>query len=596
MKINKLVPIVCNRKTLSILVSLTLLISFGCRSKTVVKRLSTVDSKTETKSLKGSLYHLPLTVVKISVPLKMDKQTPGKFSDFAPCFFDEDEADQRVKVEKKEVSIDKPSFDSAGVADFDETFVVQTTGRYFESRTVAMTLNKEGNLTEGKIETKDETLPIAIKIAETGIGLATKILTQGLSEGGQDFGAGKLEKLIEQLGTPENNNCYIQGFRFQHQKISEKSAEVQQKIDKLNSELTAARNSNDKAKTEQLKKTIGDLEKTKGKLDDEAEVWRKKATEAEQAWQKVIDTTDKTKRSYLPFVVNFRTAKKAKERLDDLTLSRQSLQAELTNIDPEIYKARLKELNDEIKSLSDAFGGKKETLAWTGNFEFNPSKKKNGKDEKTLFTYSKSAGICSNSPFNDGMVEDGVLVAEDFQAKCDAQKDELVKVQIYADRQDTDKNFIAQVEKAKEEMKNVTSGWYFRIPAKATIALIECKGADNARCSADITEYGRQKMMVAQYGAVVSLPAKTAGRSSTSSITLDETTGALKNFSVSTSPLLDKSTIDEAGKTAEKVIDASDPLNQKKRELDLLKTQNEINTERKKLEAPSPTPSPSPTP
>jgi hypothetical protein len=55
---------------------------------------------------------------------------------------------------------------------------------------------------------------------------------------------------------------------------------------------------------------------------------------------------------------------------------------------------------------------------------------------------------------------------------------------------------------------------------------------------------------------------------------------------------LDKSTIDEAGKTAETVIDANDPLTKKKRELDLLKTQNDINTQRKILENPSPSPTP----
>ena len=46
----------------------------SCHGKTIVKKLANADSKTETRSIKGSLYHLPLTVVKVDVPLKMNKK------------------------------------------------------------------------------------------------------------------------------------------------------------------------------------------------------------------------------------------------------------------------------------------------------------------------------------------------------------------------------------------------------------------------------------------------------------------------------------------------------------------------------------------
>jgi hypothetical protein len=64
---------------------------------------------------------------------------------------------------------------------------------------------------------------------------------------------------------------------------------------------------------------------------------------------------------------------------------------------------------------------------------------------------------------------------------------------------------------------------------------------------------------------------------------LDPTTGAMKNYKSSSSPLVDKAILDDAQKAANSVIDAADPLNRKKRELEELKTQNEINTEKKKL-------------
>ena len=208
------------------------------------------------------------------------------------------------------------------------------------------------------------------------------------------------------------------------------------------------------------------------------------------------------------------------------------------------------------------------------------------------------------------MKADGIQVPEEFQfEKCEAKKaNELEEVAAFVKRQPDDADFINKVEAAKAiDAARSISSWYFRIPANSDAALIECAGSDSTPCElfrckdgkptcipsdcdysrpecelADSTEYGRSEVMIAQYGAVVSLPAKTAGSTSSSSVSLDETTGTLKNFKVSSSPLLDKSTIEEAGKTAENAIDANDPLTKKKRELELRKTQNDISEEIKR--------------
>jgi hypothetical protein len=551
MKINKFVPIVLSRKVISIFVVMVVLISFGCRSKTIVKKLSTVDSKIETKKINGSLYHLPLTVVKVSVPLKLKKETPGKFSDFVPCFFDEDEVEKQIKVEKKEVSIDAPTFSSIGVADLSETFVVQTTGGYFETRTVSGKLTDDGRLVEGTIESKDETLPIAIKIAETAIGVGIKIGTAGFLE--ED---NVLVKINEEIATiansdPKSNfekSCYIRGFDQQIKKIK---AEIARLKDEPNGLVVNA----DKIK----------------KLESEETYWNKRRTDAIEVLRKLpdklkptipteTDTVDDKKikaenqrNLFIPFIINLNDAGKAKNQLDNLRKDRNNLQSDLANIDSEAYKARLKEIDDKIDAINKSFFGKTETFEWTGNFEFNPSKDSD-KDRKTLFTYSKSGGICYNSPFNADFAKDGIKIAKEFQTKCEAN-DDLTKLQIQAYRKTSDGTFITQVKAARDLMKNETSGWYFRIPAKATVSLIECKNTgsdcepfkciegkscdlskcnyDNPDCELNSEEYGQEKMMIAQFGTVVSLPAKNAGRSSSTSITLDETTGALKNFKVS---------------------------------------------------------------
>ena len=90
-------------------------------------------------------------------------------------------------------------------------------------------------------------------------------------------------------------------------------------------------------------------------------------------------------------------------------------------------------------------------------------------------------------------------------------------------------------------------------------------------------------MSIAQLGVVASVPASTAGRSSSTAILLDPATGAMKNFKVSSTALIDKSILDDAGKAANSAIDAADPLNRKKRELEELELQNKINEAKKKL-------------
>ena len=56
----------------------------------------------------------------------------------------------------------------------------------------------------------------------------------------------------------------------------------------------------------------------------------------------------------------------------------------------------------------------------------------------------------------------------------------------------------------------------------------------------------------------------------------------MKNYKSSSTALVDKSILDDAGTAANSIIDAADPLNRKKRELEELKTQNQIDEEKKK--------------
>lgn len=589
-------------RTLTITFALTIiLISLSCRSKTAVRELVTdantkINKRTQTRSIQGAMYHLPLTVVKVAVPMKMKKETPGEFGDFAPCYFSAEEAHKRVTSEKREMSISAPTFDAYGKADLSKTYVIQTTGRYFESRTISATYNKEGVLTEGTVELKDEALPFAIKTAEVVAGLGIKALT--ITGGGPLGVAGGPLPLVPVLSEVElkakteslpakyqETSCYIRGFQYSIMKI-------RKKVDALQDDLKDAVAENDLEKKKEISQNIEELQK-------DQKNWEKRYVAAVKTWNQ-LQTTPADELPYLPFNIQYDKAEAAFKKLEALKIEREQFShADLQNINSEIYQVHLKELDDKIKTLTESFLGKGETFDWTGNFEAQPNmitnsggvakiantnKSNDGKFFELLFSYSKNNGICYNDAFKTNLQKNGILVPEEFQFdKCKAGDAELTKVQVYIDRENNDADFIEKVNAAKsQELKDMTSGWYFRIPAQAKVALIECQTKDDLRCADDSKEYGRRMTKIAQYGTTVSLPAKTAGRNSSITVALDETTGALKNFKASSSPAIDKSALDDASKTAQDALNAADPLTKEKRRLDLLKTKNDINDEIKR--------------
>jgi hypothetical protein len=63
-------------------------------------------------------------------------------------------------------------------------------------------------------------------------------------------------------------------------------------------------------------------------------------------------------------------------------------------------------------------------------------------------------------------------------------------------------------------------------------------------------------MQIAQYGTVVSLPASTGGRTTKHALALYEATGAMKNFNLGSSALIQQSLLDDLGGAATSIIDA----------------------------------------
>ena len=543
---------------------------YGCRSKTVVKRLANTSEtnssqKNVASKLDGIIYRLPQTVVRAGIPMKKKAESPGKFGDFAPCFFKAEEAAERVTEKSVKISIESPTFKTTGEPDPNQTFIVKTRGKYFENKTLLMEFSPSGTLVSGTTESKDETLDFALTAVKTVVGIGAKVAafvgTGGLSVG-----------VTVELKDPELiklSECYLAGIEYRINLLKKQKEQLEK--DKL---LAAPEEKT--AIDEKLAENKTETEKVEKVGFSQAEKIADLITvEARQGG-------DKFKKELL--FINYQKAERASERLKALENIRDAFTQSPGDLNAEVYKLRLKEIDDEMTAIRADFFGSKEEKSWIGEFAFRPQESKNF---QTMFVYSKTNGICINDAFGTNLVENLITVPKEFQfSKCRADDSKLTRVQLSAEKKIDDKDFIERVGKAVSATQSAgdSSGWYYRIPARATVSLTECSGTANFPCvpkSDDI--YKMEEWSIAQLGVVVSMPAVTAGRSNSSSIVLDEATGALKNFKVSSSPALDKSMLETIDKTAQTIVDAKDPLGKKKRELELLKTQNEINEERKKL-------------
>jgi hypothetical protein len=268
-------------------------------------------------------------------------------------------------------------------------------------------------------------------------------------------------------------------------------------------------------------------------------------------------------------------------------------------------KLMLKETDSTIEAYQNSyFLGTSTEKIWTGPFEFVPPTTgfllpapPVSATSGTFFSFSETDGLCEG-PVADAL---GIKIPKKFKPKsgCAVIPAALLPVAVRVERKADDDGFLANLDAAHhaDEEKDQQRGFYYRIPAKAA-AILQVGVAPGAK---DVAR--GNGLIVAQYGIVASLPASSSGRTTQYTIALDESTGALKNFKLGSDPLLQKSILDDVDSSATAILDAkkarekakaeaNDVLAQKKRELDLLKTQNEINEEKKKLENGGATPRP----
>jgi hypothetical protein len=120
-------------------------------------------------------------------------------------------------------------------------------------------------------------------------------------------------------------------------------------------------------------------------------------------------------------------------------------------------------------------------------------------------------------------------------------------------------------------------GLYYRVPEDVPVVL-----------GYGATHYAASNLEIAQLGTVVSMPNSTGGRK-TAYIADFTPGGALKNFQVNSTAMLDKSLVESLQATAERSLDAaakaSDPVAPLKKQTELLKAKKGLLDAQKELEA-----------
>lgn len=336
------------------------------------------------------------------------------------------------------------------------------------------------------------------------------------------------------------------------------------------------------------------------------------------------------------FANNYLEAKKQYEHIVEMKNRRESLvsaQSTGASVPADTLKSLIEQADAGINTYQNTFFlGTKSEDSWTANFEFVPGRSvvsvsyNTQQNSPALLLFSKSEGLCETPESN----LQGVKIKDNFKAsKCPLVPDKSEAVWLTVFRRMDDDDYLGHMAaaNARDESKG-ERGFYYRIPATATvilqkgkltkdqIELLESRSKagqlwrlrDRSTPPPEVgpmltgSELGRDNMKVAQLGVTASIPASAAGRKTQYTIDFDEKTGAMKNFKLASNALLEKSIVDEAAGAVNDVIgakqardkakdektkeaaEANDPLTQKKRELELLKTQNEINAEKKKLE------------
>ncbi len=522
----------------------------GCVAKNVVTQVPPPHS--QPAKMNGVFYALPRTVIVVSVPIKKTHADPGEFCEFAHCFFP---GETVIKKEEETYSVGTPTFSTRSEPDPSKVFMVKIQGHYFEDKTLQMDLTESGVMTKGEAESKSQALEFVTKTVKTAISIGAKAAQAGL----QTASVAAERSFRETLSRTERA-CFdeaVQNLNDRKEALRKECREIVAKLEALETKseaLEEARNkhkaanqtpvTSDEKASKERKETIQKAESDLIRVTDEF-------TKAETAYRKAItDAKDPVIQQKLPALAlaldkfekaqakvdNFKKAKEIFNRIGVLHGQRDALlSTAASQMPPDTLKTILKELDDTIAILQSKFlGSSKDEEPWKPIFELRLADGDNVKTEE-LFKLSKTDGICLSPGFQHIVVPVGF---HKDGAKCDR----AMKVCLWTDRINTGQ--LADTVNAASLKVGGERGFYYRIPGLA-LARLQVEETKDGNTNRVTNEVGRDTLAIAQLGTLVSLPASSNGRTTKYSLALYENSGALKNFNLGSSALVQNALLED---------------------------------------------------
>lgn len=508
----------------------------GCAAKIVVTRIPHPGNT----DMEGIFYALPLTVVRTNVPIVRADPSKGLYSDlttffFCPETYEEakdntgplrprrcDDGRSIITEAKTVFSLRTPSFSLRSEPDPDSVFMVHVKGGYFENKSLLVELTENGILTTATAEAEHIGPQVVTAAAKTVASFAAPFLLR------QDAGT-------------------------RVQTLPEAGQEVEAEQEEKNREKECK----EKLASQVKRVTADELAACKSLNNRE--------------WNKFLEEKNK---------LEFLRAKIVEDNIRELLRRREQLISQVSVMPGETLKIMLKEIDDTVESLKKTyFFGSVKKKTWTAPFEVTPCKKSpQGKKNPqgirceeegfSLFKFSKEGGVCEILNHSLIMkVEPGFHVTK-LASNCNAAS--VIKVSITKDGE----NQIADTVSGNVVEPKRKRGFYFRIPGRGLVKV--AKGEEPLAC---------EKVLIAQFGHEVSLPASTGGRKTKYSISLYKDTGALRNIKLGSDSLIDKAIFKDVEKAGTTLLEATDDLKRLERQRKILEEIRKIREEEKKLEA-----------
>lgn len=526
------------KTALALALCVTGILNSACfEGKTVVTRVQPPVPGAPRPKLNGVFFALPRTVVKVDLPVIREVKKAGQFSKLSPFFFsgepfvaaqkdDIKETDLEPNLTKtpkegKYFGLDDPKFSTRGEPDPDQTFMVNIRGGKFETKTLMLEVTEDGIIAKAEAESKNEAIDFLTEGLKTAVSIAAPVFpfgpladqppqTLALADTADFCGA-----LWSVLSPRERILC---------KSLSEDYKRFLQNYIGLDylAQLGAG-NRGEKPRIFFWSLTDRQIQYYEKNFDDAVDGYP--------------DPNSDLIRAKLAF-----------DKIQDLIAKRAGLitTEPVANATSDVITAKLKEVDNYILSYKQAyFIGKSDTATWVGNFEFAPPAVT--PYVVGLLSYSESNGICA---ITGGKGPKGVYPPAKFMASnCDQGKSVLV--QLTADASQMSENV-----KAANFHESGERGFYYRVPAKVSVALCEENLSDAPRRCQQANEFARDDLAIAQYGTIASLPASTGGRRSSYKVVYYSSTGAIQTFNIASDALIQKSNLSDIETTAKELRDA----------------------------------------